>query len=579
MARKIAPEFINDVLARVNIVDVIASRIKLKKTGKNYQACCPFHTEKTPSFSVNPEKQYYHCFGCKAHGDSIDFVMQFERLEFLDALSELASSVGLSLPQYRDSHQNEKYTLVKKYHSLMSSVMEYYQKQLLMKENVAVKNYLKQRGLNKATIDKFQLGYARQGWDNLLRQFAVNETQYEALLQCGLLIKNEQQRIYDRFRERLIFPILDRKGNVIAFGGRVLDDTKPKYLNSPETVIFHKSKELYGFYHVLKEKNDIDTILVVEGYLDVIMLSQHGITYAVSSLGTSTTVEQIQLLMRTVKKEIIFCYDGDSAGRKAAWRALETSLPLVKSAISIRFLFLPNNEDPDSFIQSYGKAAFLEYMNKALSFSDFLLSHFEHDNALISPEDKALFLNAVNQLITKIEDPIYKGLIQNALETKLGWGNFQQDVVKYKPLVRMTSQQNTIMQKGIALLLQFPYFGYNLPHQYYLDKLKIKGVAILQEMLCYCRKKKLTTGQLMTYYRDSKLEKHLRQLLSKSIDFVNNIELSEKAELEFFDFLLDLNKQALDNLDKVYVKKYENQEVTEEEFKYFNRLFCEVKKK
>jgi DNA primase len=354
MAEQIPRDFIDQLLNRVDIVDFIDSRITLrKKSGNNFFACCPFHNEKNPSFSVSQPKQFYYCFGCGAHGNAIDFLMQYDRLNFPEAIEALAKQVGMEVPKQSISPQQaEKAAAQQSLYELLAQVAKFYQSQLRT-HNRAIE-YLKQRGVSGEIAKSFAIGVAPQGWDNLLQKIGQHAKQ--ALLEVGMLIKKEEGGCYDRFRDRIMFPIHDRRGRIIGFGGRIIDQGEPKYLNSPETPLFQKGHELYGLYQALQANRQLERIIVVEGYMDVIALFQHDITYAVATLGTATSSSHIERLLRHTA-EIIFCFDGDQAGRSAAWRALQVTLPLMRDGIQVRFLFLPEGEDPDSLVRTNLKNA------------------------------------------------------------------------------------------------------------------------------------------------------------------------------------------------------------------------------
>jgi DNA primase len=410
MAGRIPQNFIDDLLARVNIVDLIDGRVKLKKTGKNYSGLCPFHQEKSPSFSVSPDKQFYYCFGCGAGGNAIGFLMEYDRLEFPQAVEEVAKLVGVDVP--RDEHQEQQRNEYKAQYHILDEAATFYQEQL--KSNAhrdQAVSYLKSRGLTGQIAKIFGVGYAPPGWDNLLKRIGSTPTNAELLEKSGMLIRHEEKdSLYDRFRERIIFPIRDMRGRVIAFGGRVLGDDKPKYLNSPETDTFHKSRELYGLYEARKLSQKLERIIIVEGYMDVISLSQFGITYAVATLGTATTTQHLERLFKTVP-EIIFCFDGDNAGRKAAERALETTLPVIKDGQVARFLFLPEGEDPDTLIRSESKEGFERHLDEALPLSEFFFRSLAEDTDMTTMDGQARFSNKALPLIHQMQTSLLQQMM------------------------------------------------------------------------------------------------------------------------------------------------------------------------
>jgi DNA primase len=402
----IPESFIQELLNRVDIVDVIDRSVPLKKAGANYSACCPFHNEKSPSFTVSPTKQFYHCFGCGAHGSAIGFVMEYQGLSFVEAINELAKQVGMIVPQEtreRDADAPQKKAVPGMVEAMQQAVL-YYRGEL--KKSQRAIEYLKGRGLSGQIAARFQMGYAPSGWQNLQEVFS--DYQDDVLKSIGLVIENEQGRRYDRFRGRVMFPIHDQKGQVIGFGGRVLgtegNDDGPKYLNSPETPLFQKGQELYGLFLARRAIRDAGRVLVVEGYMDVVALAQYGIEYAVAALGTATTPVHITKLMRQTD-EIVFCFDGDAAGRKAAWRAAMNALPALTDGLRLSFLFLPAEHDPDSYVREYGKEAFEAAMQTALPLSQYLIQHLSEDNGLQSQEDKVRFLNEAEPILAQIQAP------------------------------------------------------------------------------------------------------------------------------------------------------------------------------
>jgi DNA primase len=420
MAGRIPQHFIDDVLDRVDIVDIVGSRIDLRKSGKNHSACCPFHDEKTPSFTVSQDKQFFYCFGCGAGGNAIGFVIDFDRVSFPEAVEILAKHVGLEVP--REAHHDD---IASRYRKSLYAIMEkadnYYRNNLRKHPDAQeAVNYLKSRKLTGETARNFGIGFAPPGWDNLLKQLGNTDEEVRHLKESGLLIdREEENKLYDRFRHRIMFPIRDVRGRTIAFGGRVLGDDKPKYLNSPETPLFHKSRELYGLYEANQQLRDIPNLLVVEGYMDVAALSQHGIHNAVATLGTAATAEHMDKLFRYTS-EVVFCFDGDEAGRKAALRALETSLPVMLDGRSAKFLFLDEGEDPDSLVQKIGKDAFLKLIKTATPLSDFLFESLSEDMDTDSLDGKARLSKKAAPLINRMPQGVFKTLMLKTLSQRTG---------------------------------------------------------------------------------------------------------------------------------------------------------------
>ncbi len=417
MAGRIPPEFIDNLLARTDIVDLIGSRIQLRKAGKDYQALCPFHDEKTPSFTVSPSKQFYHCFGCGAHGTAIGFLMDHDHLPFREAVEELAQRAGLEVPTDGEVVQaGPDYAPL--YQLLEQAAALYRQQWREHPQAARAVEYLKTRGLTGEIAARYELGFAPPGYDFLLSRLGRGSTERERLMTCGLLAEQDG-RHYDRFRERIIFPIRDRRGRVIGFGGRLIGEGKPKYLNSPETPVFHKGRELYGLFEARQANRRLTSLLVVEGYLDVIALAQFGVTNAVATLGTATTADHLQQLLRTAP-EIIFCFDGDRAGREAAWKALETALPLATGHQSIRFLFLPDGEDPDTLVRGEGAEGFTARVQTARPLSEFLFGHLSEQLDMTAPEGRARLASLARPLIERMPVGLYRELLLKRLADLAG---------------------------------------------------------------------------------------------------------------------------------------------------------------
>ncbi|GGO85223.1 DNA primase [Marinobacterium nitratireducens] len=414
MAGRIPQYFIDDLLARVNILDVVDGRVdKLKRAGKNYSGLCPFHKEKSPSFSVSPDKQFYYCFGCGAGGNAIGFLMEYDRLDFPAAVEELARLVGLEVPRENSSPQQaQRDKHLKDLYGILDEAARFYEEQLLRhpQRQLAI-DYLKGRGLTGQVAKAFGIGFAPPGWENLMQALGTDSRRLEGLEQAGMLIHNEERHShYDRFRERIMFPIRDMRGRVIAFGGRVLGDEKPKYLNSPETETFHKSRELYGLYEARQANAQLQRLIIVEGYMDVVGLAQYGIRYAVATLGTATTAQHLERLFKLVP-EVVFCFDGDAAGRKAASRALETTLPVIRDGQEARFLFLPEGEDPDSLVRREGSDAFSARLDEALPLSEFFFRSLTEQADLESMDGRARFSTEALPLIRDMQP----GLLQQMM--------------------------------------------------------------------------------------------------------------------------------------------------------------------
>ncbi len=463
----IPPSFIQELLHRTDIVDLIDGYVTLKKAGGNYTACCPFHSEKTPSFSVSPSKQFYHCFGCGQHGSAITFMMEYSGMGFIDAVKDLAAKAGLQMPEReagkgfsggQETHRISNLTEV------MAQAAQYYRDQLKVSPKAI--EYLKNRGLSGEIAQKFGIGYVPNGWQNLEAIF--KDYNHADLQTAGLVIKNEQGNTYDRFRDRIMFPIVNQKGEIIAFGGRVIGADEPKYLNSPETPLFEKGREVFGLPQArlaLREKN---TAIVVEGYMDVVALAQHGISNSVATLGTATTATHVQKLLRQVDR-IVYCFDGDQAGRKAAWRALENSLEALPEQKTISFVLLPESEDPDSYVRKHGKAAFEQLISEATPLSEFMLRTLASQCDMTSSEGRTKLLVDATPLLNKLQSPLLRLQIAKRLSEISGFS--QADVeqqCKLKPVAKaaptpVSRPVPSLLKPLLRLLLQKPDLARRLP--------------------------------------------------------------------------------------------------------------------
>lgn len=548
--------FIDDLLNQADIVQIINNRIPLKKTGRDYRAPCPFHQGKNKNFAVSSDRQFFHCFKCDASGNVVKFVQDFDNLDFPEAIELIAQETGIPVIYDTKNTTKIKQNVNKPFYDLMAQVNIFYQQQLkqhLAKDRVI--NYIKGRKISGAIAKRFELGFAPPGWDNLLKNFQDEVVNLEKI---GLIVeKPETDKIYDRFRDRLLFPIHNRKGQTIGFGGRVLNnDDKPKYLNSPETPIFHKQYELYGLYQARKYSQKLDSILVVEGYMDVVSLHQREITNVVATLGTATSEHHLKILTQTTKN-IIFCFDGDEAGKKAAWRALETTLPLIKANLKILFLFLPNNEDPDTYVQKIGKKMFLEKVEESTPLSNYLFNHLKNKIDFKTVEGKAHFLNKAIKIIQTIQDVIYKQQIKIALAEFVGQKeeqvellfqnlpttNFnhyetnspiqtEQEIPEYLPIVNTTPKtkiKNPSLTRAISLVVNFPIMVENV------DFSQIKSnedTKVLLELLTSAQlNPTITQEALIEPFKNSKLFFRLQELCHKKT-YCDNSKDAENVLIE-----------------------------------------------
>jgi DNA primase len=547
MAGMIPKQFIDDLLARADIVELIDSRVPLKKAGKNYQACCPFHTEKSPSFTVSQDKQFYHCFGCGEHGNAISFLMEFDRLEFPDAVEELASHYSMTVPREeskqtpaQQKQQQQAYAQKQDDYALMEQISRFYQKQLReASDKETAINYLKGRGLSGEIVKQFGIGYISDAWDGMMKVFAKSPIITKQLVDLGMAIQGDKNKPYDRFRGRIQFPIRDKRGRVIGFGGRVLADATPKYLNSPETRIYHKGHELYGLYEAKLANKQLERLVVVEGYMDVVALAQHGVSYAVASLGTATTPEQLQTLFRTVK-EVICCYDGDRAGRDAAWRAMDNALPLIQDGYSLKFVFLPDGEDPDSLIREQGTDAFESIIDKATPLSDFLFEHLFVQFNMTTAEGKAAAINAFKPYLEKLPQSHLKDAIVTTLANHFGSSNEQQLTKLNKTFANKATNkpQNkqgkiTPIRLAIVLLIEHPHIVNALPDISILQHLNVPGIPLLNQLLVLCKQNpNVNSAQIIEQFRGLEEGKQLTKLMCLQ----HHIE-PENAETTFLDII------------------------------------------
>ncbi|WP_100643805.1 DNA primase [Alteromonas facilis] len=532
MAGLIPRDFIEDMIARTDIVEIVDSRVKLKKAGKNYQACCPFHNEKSPSFTVSQDKQFYHCFGCGAHGNAVSFLMEFDRLEFPEAIEELARYHGVEVPREKSSGTQKpsvgRAQLDNDY-ALMEKATRFFQHQLKQHpQSPSVIDYLKQRGLNGETVKHWEIGYAPPEWDGVLKQFGSDNQRQQQLVDLKLVSENDNRKRFDFFRDRLMFPIRDKRGRVVGFGGRVFGQDGPKYLNSPETRIFHKGSELYGFYQARQANRHLDKVLVVEGYMDVVALSQYGIDYAVAALGTATTPEHIQMLVRATD-DIVCCYDGDRAGREAAWRAMENALAYLKDGITMRFLFLPEGEDPDSLVQKIGKDAFEDKLKDAQPLSKFLFDRLMQQHSTNTAEGKAALKAQAQPLIDKILGDNQRDILNQELSRLCG----ERDRYQRERDIQIANQRSAPSQSSsyaapkssispvrtmIRLLLDMPSLATELPDIDFaiLADSAIPGMPLLHAVHAFCAQNpRAHTGMVLEFFRGKPESAHLAKLLQQ----------------------------------------------------------------
>jgi len=496
MTGRIPDSFLDELVSRSDIVEIINARVPLKKAGREYKACCPFHNEKSPSFSVSADKQFYHCFGCGAHGTVIGFLMQYEKMEFLDAVADLAQRAGLTLPHEAQAPRDPGSADL---HDLMLRAARFFEQNLA--DNPRAQAYVRKRGIDAKISANFNLGYAPDAWEVLLKRFGANEEERRRLFQVGLTLERSGEGtsgFYDRFRDRLMFPIRDSRGRVIGFGGRIIDQGEPKYMNSPETPLFHKGRELYGLYEARQARADFKRLVVVEGYMDVVRLHQAGITYAVATLGTATTQEHLNKIFRQTH-EVVFCFDGDRAGRQAAWRALENALALARDGRELKFMFLPDGHDPDTLVAEEGPEAFEERMKTALPLSEYLVQQLIADVDLNHVDGRARLKALAGPLFARLPEGIYREMLADRLASRIGMpanklkeffaagepqrasGNSSELPVRQRG--RMSVGRGNLLTQAITLVLHHPAAAGAIEDPDLLGSIDKAGVSVLKELL------------------------------------------------------------------------------------------------
>ena len=545
---RIPDAFLDDLLARTDIVEVVEARVPLKRAGREFRANCPFHDERTPSFWVSPQKQFYHCFGCGAHGTAIKFLMEYDRMEFLDAVEELAQRAGVTVP--RDARPSDGGEFDELY-AICEQAARFYQRKL--DESDRAKAYFAKRGVDAANLSRFALGYAPDAWDALKSALGTDARRVKALEKAGLLSIGDRGS-YDKFRDRVMFPIHDRRGRVIAFGGRVLDkDDGPKYLNSPETPLFHKGRELFGLHQARQANSKLARLVVVEGYMDVIALFQHGVTQAVATLGTATTKDHAELLFRNAA-DVYFCFDGDRAGRQAAWRAVESVLPRLKEGRQAHFLFLPEGEDPDTIVRAEGQSGFDARLASATPLSEFFYAELSKDVNLSSLDGKARLAERAKPLLATIPDGAFRDLMHARLAEISGLA--RSAAPSFEPPAAAPAQrprggqpaQRSIVRAAIELLVQQPALVRELEPPYLFYALDKPGVGLLRELVELCRARpEIATGALLEHFEgreehDALAKLALRDLMIAPEHYAENFrgaiaKLNSETEVQRLEVL------------------------------------------
>ncbi len=543
MSGLIPKQFIVDLIDRADVVEVVGRRVQLKKAGKEFKACCPFHDEKTPSFTVSPSKGFYYCFGCGEHGNALDFLMHYDHMEFVEAVESLASLMGIEVP--REESNKRPARSYDALFELVGHVTRYFE--LELKTNQKAISYLKARGIDGATAKRFGLGFAPAGWSNVLDKFGTSKEAIDRLLACGLIIRKDNGKHYDRFRDRIMFPIRDTRGRTIGFGGRVMGDEEPKYLNSPETVLFHKGQELYGLYEARQALRSIDKLVVVEGYMDVIGLARHGIDFATATLGTATTDEHLNRLFRMCD-EVLFSFDGDRAGREAAWKALENALRQIREGRQVRFVFLPDGQDPDSYVQENGANAFIKALDNALPLSEFLIEELAAQVDMESVDGRARMAELARPLVSRIPPGIYRELLTERLAEIVGLPSHKLKTMlskdasanKRQPTTQATrlyprpatdSGHPSIVRRAITLLIQHPEAAVNIDIEK-LAGISKPGADLLHDLIETIQSDPdMTTAGMLERFRNHADGQHLGKLaaveMPESDDFDAAAELTD----------------------------------------------------
>jgi DNA primase len=530
MAGRIPQHFIDELIARADIVDIIGRRVPLRKAGREFQACCPFHDEKTPSFTVSPTKQFYHCFGCGAHGTALGFVMEYDRLSFPEAVEELAGALGLEVPDEIGFEQGPDHRSL---YAMLEQVADWYGRQLREHPDAArAVDYLRGRGVDGQVAANYRMGFAPAGWDSLLRRFGSDDEGLRRLRDAGLINEQEGKR-YDRLRDRIVFPIRDGRGRVVGFGGRLLGDGKPKYLNSPETAVFHKGRELYGLYEARQADANPARLLVVEGYMDVVALAQFGVHNAVATLGTATTADHLQKLFRSTP-EVVFCFDGDRAGRDAAWKALQTALPLLRSGRQARFLFLPDGEDPDTLVRRIGADGFRDAVAGAVPLSDFLFDKLASQVDMQTLDGRARLGELAQPLIERLPEGLFHDMMAQALRERIGLRQQPPTQAGRTPANRPTPRPlpmhgrgghgMTPVRRAIALLVQYPEVARaELPVGW--EGLDLPGVALLAGLVAIARTEDgISSATLVERQADPTTRGHLAKLAVTELTVIDDAE-------------------------------------------------------
>jgi DNA primase len=587
---RIPQSFIDELIERTNIVEVIGLRVPLKKAGREYRACCPFHSEKTPSFWVSPEKQFYHCFGCGAHGTALGFLIEHDRLPFPEAVEELAQGLGLTVPHEGGAAPPPKRN--ESLFDLMEKVARFYAASL--ETNPRAREYLAGRGLEADTLKRFCIGYAPDSWNEVLRRFGASDEARHQLSECGLIIERDSEaptprsgeRFYDRFRDRIMFPIRDARGRVIAFGGRVLDKGEPKYLNSPETVLFHKGRELYGMYETRQSRAPLNRLLVVEGYMDVVRLHQAGVHYAVATLGTATTADHLKRVFQLVS-EVVFSFDGDRAGRAAAWRALQNALPEAVEGRELRFLFLPDGEDPDTLVGKEGREAFEQRLaTEALPLSEYFVRELGERVMTRGADGRAKVAQAARPLLLQVPEGVYRRLLTERLAQAFGFQRTPEGIAELLGIrigegtpatqsAQAGAGRGSLVRQAVRLLLHFPQIAADIPEQrlHRIRTLDEPGIEVLSALIEELRITPAhSTAQVLERWRGRPGEPHLAKLAALEA----MVKDAAAAQRELDEALGRLQQEALRRQLDQLLEKDRNMGLSKEEKLELQQLMSDL---
>ena len=580
MSNLIPQDFIDDLVQRIDIIEVISNQIEIKKAGREYKGLCPFHTEKTPSFTVSQEKGFYHCFGCGAHGTALGFLMDYGNQTFIEAIEELSKIAGVEIPKTKQDRAKNKKN--KSLQELTAEIMGQFIQNLSQSEKAIA--YLKNRNIDGKTAKKFSIGFANDSWDDILKKFGTSDTRVKKLLDCGLIIKKDDSGYYDRFRNRIMFPIRDNKGNVLGFGGRIIDDGEPKYLNSPETQLFKKGQLLYGMFESKEALRSSSEAIIVEGYTDVIALSMNGFGNALATLGTATTDTHIKNVFRFANK-ITFCFDGDRAGKDAAWKACEICLPNLTAKKEVGFLILPDNQDPDQIIASSGPQLLKKLLDDALPLSDFLIQTIKKEFAVNTINGRAMAAEKSMSLVNKIPGGIYKDLMIEKIASELKMkvsqlknirtqarmGNIQR---KSSPLKEKDYRRRpSLIRQAIKILIHYPDLAKNINLEKTFHFIDDKGIKVFDEILNFIQSREsIKSATISEHFQDKNIRVQLKKMIAEPL-----LISEQEATNELNEIVTRLYEKNQNAEFKALVNKAKENELSQTERDRFLELTKSIK--